>query len=183
MVESVGGDWLAAVARIPGIFELEDRGGRGIFDLILAAFLGACAALALSYLAGRSAARRSKSQGRSRSGAQGLRAPDLPPPCDRAACGLEEFAREVEGRLDAKLDRLERLLKAADIVLSGQAPAQRDRGGEPAVELRGITEGERERVLELAAVGESPESISQAVGLLRGEVELILKLFGRDRRA
>ncbi|MGQ9590915.1 MAG: hypothetical protein ACUVYA_11535 [Planctomycetota bacterium] len=171
------------MARIPGVFELEGRGGRSILDLIVAAFLGACAAFALSYLAGRAAARRSKAERRSRTGAQGLRAPDLPPPCDRAACGLEEFAREVEGRLDAKLDRLEKLLKAADLVLAAQAPGRRDAGGETAAELRGITEEERERVLELAAVGESPESISHAVGLVRGEVDLILKLFGGNRRA
>ena len=161
--------------------------------------------------------------------------------CESAECALREFTREVEDRLDAKLDRLERLLKAADRVLceydaeSGAAlrdgleegvfaqgvvkrplPAGRHRlhgdtechgadshgaesgatgedgaigsadsspSGSVEVELGTVTSAERERVLALAAGGKSPEAISETVGLVRGEVDLILRLYGRETPA
>ena len=131
--------------------------------------------------------------------------------CESTECGLREFAHEVETRLDAKLDRLERLLTAADQVL-GHANELDGLGGETATlqemvalgqdapstgreespsELQGaaepvldsVTSDERERVLALAADGKSPEDISEAVGLIRGEVDLILRLYRSELSA
>jgi len=123
--------------------------------------------------------------------------------CESSECGLRDFAHEVETRLDAKLDRLERLLSSADGVLN-ETPGPRDPAGEtvtlqegvalgqdgPAArsdsdgavepELGSVTSFERERVLALAADGKSSEAISEAVGLIRGEVDLILRLYGRE---
>lgn len=115
--------------------------------------------------------------------------------CESAECGLQEFAHEVETRLDAKLDRLERLLGMADSFLGGSAASSTDpdvpaedresaegRESTAATEsgLGSITADQRERVLVLAADGQSPEAISEAVGLIRGEVDLILRLYGRQ---
>jgi hypothetical protein len=177
---------------------------------------------------------------------------------------LEELAREVEGRLDRKIDRLQRLVDAADEYFGGghsgsdgvrtrpripeagreaplvsapwkgeatlrgrppglssserrrtevggaasppadrrqeadagaaagrhdalsqpapRQPAIRQQGhaeGEPRVGALEITQEERDLVLSLAAGGKSPETISDTLGLHRGEVDLILRLFRR----
>ena len=114
--------------------------------------------------------------------------------------GLRAFAAEVEVRLDAKIDRLEALLVAARSVLregvtegaaKGAAEGATDavrgvRSGSMAALGRGapgsrwdvaaVSLADRNRVLQLAEMGKLPESIADSVGLLRGEVDLILRL-------
>lgn len=196
-------DWLAVISRDVGS---EDGGilGAGLpvsaealVAALLGGLLGALVAIGVSCLLRRVWVRLA---GTAPGGSGRPSAKDLP--CGDARCGLEEFSREVEARLDAKLDRLQGLLAEADRVLgrslrtassSGSRPASAsprpaDCGngdllrGAPAIEgdPRPITEEERERVIALAADGATPESISDAVGLLRGEVDLILRLYGRE---
>jgi hypothetical protein len=118
--------------------------------------------------------------------------------------GLREFAREVEERLDAKLDRLEVLVRPAG-TLSGTsdttpelegpssdsppilpgAPGAAPRRGEG---LDSFRPEDKDVVLSMAARGAGPEAIAEAAGLLRGEVDLILRLHrselvGREKPA
>jgi hypothetical protein len=107
--------------------------------------------------------------------------------------GLREFSREVEARLDERLDRLEALVREADIILlrgpellrrpepferstPSFQPEEPAGGGSP--EGVAITPHERERVIALARSGERPEAVAEAVGLRPGEVDLILRLHG-----
>lgn len=92
--------------------------------------------------------------------------------------GLRSFAREVEVRLDLKIDRLERLVAEARSVLP--RPGIDEVESTPSTEANGpmctVSAGDRERVLKLAELGKMPEAIAGSVGLLRGEVDLILRL-------
>ena len=104
---------------------------------------------------------------------------------DSAGAGLREFAREVEGRLDAKLDRLELLLNQSSAILEGLEA--RGRGSlisegrpEPGPRGESVSPDDRDHVLALAAMGKKPEEIAEEVGLLRGEVDLILRLHRRE---
>jgi hypothetical protein len=98
--------------------------------------------------------------------------------------GLRRFAQEVEERLDAKLDRLEDLVKEARGLVerlpagAARPAAPRSVPAEvaPGDPLSAVSVGDRERVLQLAAMGKVPEQIAESVGLLRGEVDLILRL-------
>jgi hypothetical protein len=179
--------------------------------------LGA-AALAGALLIARRAARRRRAAAGAGHALDDLR---------RLEHGLREFAREVEGRLDVKLDRLELLVREGERVLCGlelyadalagavlagdgrhaeeeDEPPPRDdlparagveqfggrlqpsapplagelpaSGPPPRRALGAITSAERERVLALARAGKGSESISETVGLRRGEVDLILGL-------
>jgi hypothetical protein len=96
----------------------------------------------------------------------------------RMSEGLRAFAREAEEKLDRKLDRLEVLVKEAKGLLRDEQDPGADpldgEGAEDSLNTPGASE--RERVLLLAAAGERPEAIAQAVGLLRAEVDLILRL-------
>jgi len=109
--------------------------------------------------------------------------------------GLRELAEEVESRLDAKLDRLDLLLAQVRRVLrdagggldaeldldsprlSTREASSRSLGAdEPASPLGPVSDGERARVLALAAGGKPSDAIAEEVGLRRGEVDLILRL-------
>jgi hypothetical protein len=96
--------------------------------------------------------------------------------------GLRSLSIEVEARLDSKLDRLESLLRDAR---SLTAPTLRrvDPVAEVPPEARtrwdslgSVSSADRNRVLQLAELGKLPDAIADAVGLLRGEVDLILRL-------
>jgi hypothetical protein len=123
---------------------------------------------------------------------------------ESAEQGLREFTREVEERLDAKLDRLEVLVRQAR-ALSGHPEGSADEG-EPALDSAPILPGpsftaprrsedleslrpeDKDIVLSMAAGGAGPEAIAEAAGLLRGEVDLILRLHrsemdGREKTA
>ncbi|HVR76348.1 MAG TPA: hypothetical protein VMT52_18610 [Planctomycetota bacterium] len=92
--------------------------------------------------------------------------------------GLRAFAREVEVRLDLKIDRLERLLAEARSVLPrpGIDEVDSTSSAEADGPMSTVSAGDRERVLKLAELGKMPEAIAGSVGLLRGEVDLILRL-------
>jgi len=123
---------------------------------------------------------------------------------ESAERGLREFAREVEERLDAKLDRLEVLVRQAR-TLSGPSEGGPEMEG-PATDSSPILQGsscaaprrsegleslrpeDKDLVLSMAARGAGPEAIAEAAGLLRGEVDLILRLHrsevdGREKTA
>lgn len=103
---------------------------------------------------------------------------DLREELERSRQGLLELTREVEERLDRKLDRLEVLVREAKRMLGCELNAK-DEALEGQGVLRSSTTAsapERERVLALLASGKRPEAIAQAVGLQRGEVDLILRL-------
>ena len=97
---------------------------------------------------------------------------------ERSREGLRQFALEVEGRLDRKLDRLEVLVEEARKILGEELFSREEPlAGERREDRLGLpSDAERQRVLALAAAGNRPEAIAQAVGLLRGEVDLILRL-------
>jgi hypothetical protein len=105
----------------------------------------------------------------------------------RLESGLREFALEVETRLDARIDRLEALLaqsrNGAGPGTAGVAAPEPPRGAvaEPGSGRRedllsAVSQADRERVLALAALGKRTDAIADSVGLLRGEVDLILRL-------
>lgn len=160
---------------------MADAGGEwsGLGSLLLAAFLGALLALVLQRLFQRRLERGATST--------------------RAEQGLREFAHEVEERLDVKLDRLEQLVRETRSVMDssgGSGASSRpvsvrkdpeESGGEAhgdplgtvthgTVTLGTVSKADRDRVLELAALGTVPEQIAESVGLLGGEVDLILRL-------
>jgi hypothetical protein len=88
----------------------------------------------------------------------------------------------VERRLDSKLDRLESLLNEADRVLEAapHPPAPGVAAGPAKTRpprllpsgrwdpLDAMSQADRQRVVELASLGELPETIAHSVGLLRG---------------
>jgi hypothetical protein len=109
----------------------------------------------------------------------------------RAQADLRQLGAELEGRLEEKLDRLEMLLAASRRVGAdcGEPGASRLQP-EPARELPaadpqtgGVSARDQERVLQLAALGKLPDAIAQSVGLLRGEVDLILRLHKISEKA
>jgi len=163
---------------------MELPGWNEMHAALLPAVLGAALALSLllaSRIAGRLLRR--------------LRGARLPK--EGAVRGLEEahlelraLAGEVERRLDSKLDRLESLLNEADRVLEAapHPPAPGVAAGPAKTRpprllpsgrwdpLDAMSQADRQRVVELASLGELPETIAHSVGLLRGEVDLILRL-------
>jgi len=102
----------------------------------------------------------------------------------RAKADLAELGTQLENRIDEKLDRLERLIAASRRLGDDGAEVEPHRPApQPATDHRpvdsqagGVSARDRERVLQLAALGKLPETIAQSVGLLRGEVDLILRL-------
>ena len=157
-----------------------------LLQSLAAGFLGALVAL---WVVGRLRARLRRG-GRGGVFRLGAGQSKFPAECEHVGCGLEEFSREMEERLDTKLDRLEELLKEADRVLYGEAgktASERLRGAAGGASLEGdlgqITADERQQVLALAGGGKSPAAISEATGLPQGEVDLILRLYGRGSPA
>jgi hypothetical protein len=141
--------------------------------LILAAFLGAVLALA-----GLAAIRMALARVRRRAGgAPSGAGASLQRDAERFEGGLRELAREVEERLDRKLDRLEALVAEARSI-EAAADSTQGTGGRGAREdsLGGVSQDERERVLALAAMGKRADAIAEEAGLPRGEVDLILRL-------
>ena len=95
--------------------------------------------------------------------------------------GLRVLAEEVESQLDAKIDRLDVLLDQIRRVLreaGGGLEAKLDGDAPPGPE----SNGERARVLALAASGKPADAIAEEVGLRRGEVDLILRLHRSSER-
>jgi hypothetical protein len=104
--------------------------------------------------------------------------------------GLQELAREVEERLDRKLDRLEALMAEARALRVLGPSTDPARGfpapGAPVAEqgrrvsrddlLGEVSQVDREKVLSLAALGKRADAIAEEAGLPRGEVDLILRL-------
>jgi hypothetical protein len=100
---------------------------------------------------------------------------------DRLECGLRDLAREVEDRLEQKLDRLEALVAEARALTSPPAPPgiafTEDQGRAASEESFGdVSQHHRQRVLTLARMGKRAEAIAEEAGLPRGEVDLILRL-------
>jgi len=148
-----------------------------VFQAFLGALLALSCLVCLRLLLSRSRARRARGV-LAAEGDAGLRE------ARRVEEGLRRFAEEVEERLDAKLDRLEDLVKEARSLIerfpAGAARPAAPRGAAaemaPGDPLSAVSVGDRERVLQLAAMGNVPEQIAESVGLLRGEVDLILRL-------
>ena len=90
---------------------------------------------------------------------------------------LEEFGREIEGRLETRIRHLTRLITEADRSIERLTAAVT-----AAEEKAGPAQGEREplsqrgRVVALSREGLKPAEIAEAVGLPKGEVELLLGL-------
>jgi len=96
---------------------------------------------------------------------------------------LEEFGREIEGRLETRIRYLSRLLTEADRTIERlnaalEAASQRV-PEEPKTSLRNTAEGLRERILSLSGEGRNPGEIARELGLPKGEVELVLGLAGK----
>ena len=102
---------------------------------------------------------------------------------------LDQLSREVHGRLDLKIAKLERLIREADarIARLGATRLQDGEGNSFDVtvddEARDATtprpsvaSAEHLRIHELADEGHSPTQIASTTGRLAGEVELILSL-------
>lgn len=105
---------------------------------------------------------------------------------ERVEQELKALTTEVEARLDTRLDRLESLLKRSDAALGAGKALELPRRGSGSQRwdaINTVSHADRNRVLELASLGELPESIAGSVGLLRGEVDLILRLHRSSERA
>ncbi len=105
---------------------------------------------------------------------------------ERVEQELKALTTEVETRLDVKLDHLESLLKRSNEILGPKKapePPRRQPGGQRWDAINTVSHADRNRVLELASLGELPESIAGSVGLLRGEVDLILRLHRSSERS
>lgn len=103
---------------------------------------------------------------------------------------LDELSRQIHGRLDIKLTRLEVATREADRRIAELSKLVQATGGRPAIEItldpedphgayatQADTDAERHGpVYRLADRGLSPIDIAQEVGMLTGEVELILAL-------
>ena len=137
--------------------------------LLLAALLGALLALAgLALLRAARAAIRSRGHGQGGS---------LRGDAERIEAGLRELAREVEERLDRKLDRLEALMAEARALRVPGAPVPEPGRRAARDDLLGdVSQVDREKVVSLAARGKRADAIAEEVGLPRGEVDLILRL-------
>jgi hypothetical protein len=141
--------------------------------LLLAALLGALLALAgLALLR----AARGLIRGRRHGPVSGATA-SLRRDAELIEGGLQELAREVEERLDRKLDRLEALMAEARALRVPGAPVAEQGRRVSRDDLLGeVSQVDREKVLSLAALGKRADAIAEEAGLPRGEVDLILRL-------
>jgi CBS-domain-containing membrane protein len=104
---------------------------------------------------------------------------------------LDQVARRIHGRLDAKLDRLESLLREADQRIDQLARSVRAADGRPVLDVTLQAAGPKdssgvkavepadpamEAVYRLADGGLAADQIAQELGKVTGEVELILGL-------
>ena len=100
------------------------------------------------------------------------RARKLEAGADSIRRSLCDIAEDVQASLDARIERLEGLLRdSRDIApeLPRKPHARLDA-------VADVSAADRSRVLELAELGQLPDAIAESVGLLRGEVDLILRL-------
>jgi hypothetical protein len=98
---------------------------------------------------------------------------------------LQRFLQDLEKRLEAKVVELRDLLAQAESTqarLQASLAEARLAGIQPASEAvpAGPVSSQRDQVMELFRRGLRPEAIAGALGMPRGEVELIL---GLERRA
>ena len=109
---------------------------------------------------------------------------------DHVMLELDELSRQVHGRLDTKMAKLEAVIRDADqriaqlerleregltgrrfeVTLDAERPADPPVGATPA------EDGRHAEVFELAEQGLTPVDIAQRVGKTAGEIELILAL-------
>ena len=90
---------------------------------------------------------------------------------------LQEFGREIEGRLETRVRHLTRLIAEADKAierLNAAVTVSREKSGRPATEES--SDPVRARIVALSREGQDPGDIAKAVGLPKGEVELVLGL-------
>lgn len=104
---------------------------------------------------------------------------------ERLLVELQEFGREIEGRLETRIHHLTRLIAEADRAVerlnahvtaadaAAEAEAEDTPSAGPEPSDRDKT---RARIMALAEDGMPPEAIAEAVGLPKGEVELMLGL-------
>ena len=97
---------------------------------------------------------------------------------------LEEFGREIEGRLETRIRYLSRLLTEADRAIERlnaalEAASQRASGEAAEAPRDSGAGGVRERILSLSTEGRDPEEIAKELGVPKGEVELVLGLAGK----
>ena len=103
---------------------------------------------------------------------------------------LDQLSRQIHGRIDTKLARLEAVIRDADQRIDRLSRLIRSTQGESALEITLNREDPREAhstqsdivddrhapVYELADSGKSPVEIAREVGKTTGEIELILAL-------
>ena len=94
---------------------------------------------------------------------------------ERLLVELQEFGREMEGRLETRIHHLTRLLAEADKAIEALTAAVAA-GEEKASAGPPEPDALRARIVALAAGGMEPDGIARAVGLPKGEVELVLGL-------
>jgi len=108
---------------------------------------------------------------------------------------LDQLCRQLHGRLDTKIARLEAVIRDADRKIETLSRLVRAAGGQPALEitldrvdphaLAGVTPPEDDKhapIYELADQGFTSIDIAQQVGMPTGEVELILSLRNARRK-
>lgn len=110
---------------------------------------------------------------------------------ERVMAELDSLSREIHGRIDTKLARLEKLLRDADqriALLSQPVDSSADRGSrlevlleqeEPLDAVSGdqnTGDATQQSVVRMAEVGRSVLEIAQHVGKTPGEIELMLAL-------
>lgn len=110
---------------------------------------------------------------------------------ERVMAELDSLSREIHGRIDTKLARLEKLLRDADqriALLSQPVDSSADRGSRLEVLLEqeeplDVVSGDensgdatQQSVVRMAEVGRSVLEIAQHVGKTPGEIELMLAL-------
>lgn len=120
------------------------------------------------------------------------RAPEVPSEvlllraeAERVDAQLQGLTSSIVQQIDGRLVRLEELLRQSSGFTSAQRPAEVSRrlqGGGRWDPLSSVNSADRNRVVELASMGELPAAIADSVGLLRGEVDLILRLHKSSER-
>ncbi len=153
----------------------------------LGAILASVAFLVLIFvLMRRTAARSTSIEHRSHGGPAGRqpRAPVEPlrGEAERLLVELEDFGREIEGRLETRLRHLTRLIAEADKAierLNAAVAASGEKTGQAMPE--GESPPVRARIVALSEAGKQPADIAQALGLPKGEVELVLGLELKNR--
>lgn len=97
---------------------------------------------------------------------------------------LEEFKREYLGKIDTRIKTLNELILQADQriqelkKLESSKPAAAKDTPKKEELANNITNPMHKKVIELAGMGMTPDEISAATGLKKGEIELILGLAG-----